>query len=288
MTTVLCLLVVFVLFVVAACVCWHKFVLNLRDTRFIIRGAFELFRGFRVMQYVVNPVTAFGSARLKPGSPSYRRLHSFLSQLIETSKQRLLAAITVVTGGGPGAMEAGNRAGHDAGVETVGLNIILPFEQAANQYCSQVVNFFYFFTRKICLVRYSRVFIIGDGGFGTVDELYEVLTLQQTGKSPVTPIYVIDEAYAQQILDMCVGLLERRKIGGADLERITLVNCPNVPDIQVPWCEEGSDSPRSVSMRRLETDEEAIEEIMQVFLSEQGLTVGAAAPTPVRTTKVHA
>jgi uncharacterized protein (TIGR00730 family) len=151
-----------------------------RDSRWVeakrvARIAWEFIRGFRLLHFVGPAVTVFGSARLSSGQPYYelsRRIGGALSA----------RGLTVITGGGPGLMEAANRGCFEAKGESVGLNILLPFEQEPNPFLTKSLTFYYFFVRKVMLVKYSYAYVIMPGGFGTLDELLEALTLIQTGK----------------------------------------------------------------------------------------------------------
>lgn len=152
-----------------------------------IRG--ELDRAFNLLRDVRRGVTVFGSARLGPGTPEYA--------LARELGRRLAVDVraTVVTGGGPGLMEAANRGAHEAGGRSVGLLIDLPFETHSNEYLDLAIDFHYFFTRKVSFVRYSGAFVALPGGYGTMDELFEVLCLVQTRKIRRYPIVLHGSAY---------------------------------------------------------------------------------------------
>jgi uncharacterized protein (TIGR00730 family) len=154
----------------------------------------EIARGFEALHGIRRGVSVFGSARTPPGSPAY--------ELARDVGHRLGAAgFTVITGGGPGAMEAANRGACDAGARSVGLNIELPFEQSANGYVTDALEFHYFFTRKIMFVRYANAFVVLPGGFGTLDELFEALTLIQTGKVSEFPVCLVGSGYWGGLVD---------------------------------------------------------------------------------------
>src|SRR5215475_11425996 len=133
----------------------------------------DFLRGFRTLHFVGPCVTVFGSARIKPGDPHYE-----LTRKMGAAIARL--GFTVITGGGPGIMEAANRGAKEAGGRSVGCNIELPSEQAVNPYVKLSINFRYFFCRKTMFVKYAEGFVLFPGGFGTLDELFEALTLIQT------------------------------------------------------------------------------------------------------------
>ncbi|MCA9834891.1 MAG: TIGR00730 family Rossman fold protein [Thermomicrobiales bacterium] len=148
----------------------------------------EFVAGFDAFAEVGPAVCIFGSARLKPESPIY--------QAAETLGQRLAErGITVITGGGPGIMEATNKGAFEHGGESIGAGIELPFEQGINQYVNTGLEFRYFFVRKVMFVKYSHGFVFMPGGFGTLDEAFEVITLIQTGKLPRTTVILFDSSY---------------------------------------------------------------------------------------------
>ena len=150
----------------------------------IFRIMAEFVEGFDRLHNVDNAVTIFGSARLKPNHKMY--------QLCEqTAKLLVDSGYAVITGGGPGIMEAGNRGAFLAKGESIGLNIELPFEQKPNPYIKTLVNFHYFFCRKVMFVKYAKAVVVFPGGFGTLDELFESLTLVQTGRMPKVPVIMV-------------------------------------------------------------------------------------------------
>ena len=147
--------------------------------------ASEFLAGFQAVQRIDRPaVSIFGSARVLDGTATYDRAR-------ETGKAFAEAGFAVVTGGGPGVMEAANRGAHEAGGKSYGLNIILPHEQAENPYVDGSLEFRYFFTRKVCLVKYSCAFIVMPGGLGTLDELFEAATLIQCRKIGPFPLILM-------------------------------------------------------------------------------------------------
>ena len=192
------------------------------------RRAEDPWRVFKIMAEFVDSfdtlsrlgpaVTVFGSARTKSDDPNYKAAVAICEGLAKHG-------IATVTGGGPGIMEAANRgAAHVKGVPSVGLNIELPFEQKGNRYANLGVNFHYFFTRKVCLVKYSMGFVYMPGGFGTLDELFEVVTLVQTQRIPSFPIILFGTQYWSGLLDWLKNTLESGRLispGDLDLMQVT-------------------------------------------------------------------
>jgi len=181
-----------------------------REIRLIVRALRDLLRGFRVLQRSGPCVTVFGSARCAPG-------HHYYEVGREIGRRLTDLGFTVMTGGGPGLMEAVNRGAQDAGGRSVGCNIRLPMEQSPNRYLDRWAECEQFFIRKVLLCRYSYAFIALPGGFGTMDELFEVLTLVQTGKIEKFPIVMIGRAYWQPFVDfldrmVLEGMIDRRDV----------------------------------------------------------------------------
>jgi uncharacterized protein (TIGR00730 family) len=139
-------------------------------------------------------VSVFGSARAQPGEPAY-------DMALETARLLVGAGYSIITGGGPGVMEAANRGATEAGGDSVGLNIDLPYEQEPNKYISTLIGFRYFFCRKFMFVRYARAFVILPGGFGTLDELFESLTLMQTNRIIRFPVVLMGTDYWKGLID---------------------------------------------------------------------------------------
>jgi uncharacterized protein (TIGR00730 family) len=152
------------------------------------RVAAELRAGFEALAGVGRGVSVFGSARTPPGHPDYERARELCRSLGG-------AGYTVLTGGGPGIMEAANRGAREAGALSVGLGIDLPFEQGLNRWVDLPLEFHYFFTRKVMFVRYASAFVVFPGGFGTMDELFEALTLIQTRKIRDFPVVLVGREY---------------------------------------------------------------------------------------------
>jgi uncharacterized protein (TIGR00730 family) len=181
----------------------------------------EFIRGFRALHFVGPCVTVFGSARFKPGHRYY--------ELARQMGARIAAMdLTTMTGGGPGIMEAANRGAHEAGGRSIGCNIKLPMEQKPNPYVDRFVEFRYFFVRKVMLVKYSYAFVIMPGGFGTLDELWEIATLVQTQKVKNFPIVLMGVDYWAPMMTM----LRERMIpeGTINPEDISLLTVTDSPD----------------------------------------------------------
>ena len=184
----------------------------------VMRIQSEFVEGFGALADVGPAVSVFGSARTKPEHPDYATGVAVGRGLVE-------AGYAVITGGGPGIMEAANRGAKVAGGVSVGLGIELPFEQGMNDYVDLGVNFRYFFARKTMFVKYSEGFVVLPGGFGTFDELFEALTLVQTHKVIQFPIVLIGRDYWQGLLDWINGpVLDRGLISAADHDLIQLVD----------------------------------------------------------------
>jgi uncharacterized protein (TIGR00730 family) len=180
----------------------------------------EFVEGFDALASIGTAVTIFGSARVPPDHPQYRQA---------TEVARLLGerGYTIITGGGPGVMEAANKGAREAGATSVGCNIELPFEQHLNPYVDVAINFRYFFVRKTMFVKYAEAFVIFPGGFGTLDELFEALTLIQTGKVRDFPVILFGSAYWKGLIDWIRDtLLADRKISPDDVNLLTVTDSP--------------------------------------------------------------
>ncbi|HEU0078131.1 MAG TPA: TIGR00730 family Rossman fold protein [Longimicrobiaceae bacterium] len=180
----------------------------------------EFVEGFDTLANVGRAVTIFGSARVKPDDPQYAAAEATARLLGD-------AGFSVITGGGPGIMEAANRGARAGRAKSIGCNIELPFEQGVNAYVDVAINFRYFFVRKTMFVKYAEAFVIFPGGFGTMDELFEALTLIQTGKVRDFPVILFGSAYWQGLLDWLRGtMLAERKISAADLDLVVVTDSP--------------------------------------------------------------
>ena len=213
------------------------------ELRFALDVFRELVGGFRVLHFVGPCVTVFGSARFDEAHPYYelaRRVGGALAR----------AGFTVMTGGGPGVMEAANRGAREAGGGSVGCNIVLPAEQRPNAYLDRFVECRYFFVRKVLLAKYSYAFIAAPGGYGTLDELMEILVLIQTGKIQSFPVVLLGRDYWSGLLEFLRDtLVARTTIAREDVDRLIITDDPD----------------------------QAVEAIREVAMNSFGLTYGPRA-----------
>jgi uncharacterized protein (TIGR00730 family) len=179
----------------------------------------ELIRGFRTLHFVGPCVTFFGSARFAQAHPYCVLAHT-------TAAAVASQGWTVMTGGGPGIMEAANRGARGVGGRSVGCNIQLPHEQRPNPFLDVMVEFRYFFVRKLMLVKYSYAFVVFPGGFGTMDELFEILTLIQTGKVEDFPVILLGTEYFQPLLDLLREMQAKGAIDHSDLHHLVITDAP--------------------------------------------------------------
>ncbi|MGH3089047.1 MAG: TIGR00730 family Rossman fold protein [Rubrobacteraceae bacterium] len=190
------------------------------DTWRVLRIMGEFVEGFEELAALGPAVTLFGSARVGPEDSMYRAASEVGRLLGE-------AGFAVITGGGPGIMEAGNRGAKEAGAKSVGLGIELPYEAGVNEYADTAIMFRYFFVRKTMFVKYAQAFVIFPGGFGTMDELFEALTLIQTGKVRNFPIILFGKDYWNGLIDWLeTSMAEEGKISSADLDLVTVTDSP--------------------------------------------------------------
>jgi uncharacterized protein (TIGR00730 family) len=193
---------------------------TLTDAARIERIREELEEGFRALAHVGAAASFFGSARTPPDDPEYALAR-------ETARMIGDEGMAVITGGGPGVMEAANRGARDAGALSIGLGIELPFEQALNGHLDIALEFHYFFARKIMFVRYASGFVVFPGGFGTLDELFESLTLIQTGKVTNFPVVLVGTDYWCELFEWLRNrVLGEGKISPHDMDLVTVTDDP--------------------------------------------------------------
>lgn len=191
------------------------------DEERIARIAEEFRMGFSALSEVPRAVSIFGSARTLPDDPDYTLARQIARRLGEDG-------YAIITGGGPGMMEAANRGARDAGVTSIGCNIVLPHEQQANEYLDISLDFEHFFARKVMFVRYAQAFVVMPGGFGTLDELFEAMTLSQTGKIKHFPVALVDSDYWGGMLDwLRERMLAEGKIDERDLALLRVCDSPD-------------------------------------------------------------
>jgi uncharacterized protein (TIGR00730 family) len=193
------------------------------DSWVIFKVMAEFVEGFEKLSKIGPCVTIFGSARTKPNHPYYLAAERIAARLVEHG-------YGVITGGGPGIMEAGNKGAHSKGGTSVGLNIVLPFEQHENPYIDRdkMINFDYFFVRKVMFTKYSQGFVVMPGGLGTLDELFEAFTLIQTKKIGRFPIVLYGEQFWSGLMDWITEVLLEREanISPQDMDLVSIVNTP--------------------------------------------------------------
>jgi uncharacterized protein (TIGR00730 family) len=201
---------------------WNE--IKIADSWAIFKIMSELVQGFEKLAKIGPCVSIFGSARTLPAHPHYKTTEEIAAKLVRHG-------YGVITGGGPGIMEAGNKGAHSEGGKSVGLNIQLPFEQYNNIYIDQdkLINFDYFFVRKVMFVKYAQGFIVMPGGMGTLDELFEAITLIQTRKIGRFPIVLVGRDFWQGLLDWleAVVLGTEHNISPEDLKLFNLVDTPD-------------------------------------------------------------
>src|SRR5580692_5683968 len=177
----------------------------------------EFIRGFRTLHFVGPCITVFGSARFKEDHPDYQSAR-------EMGRQIAAMGFTTMTGGGPGTMEAANRGAFEAGGMSVGCNVKLPFEQKPNPYVQTSITFEHFFVRKVMLVKYSYAFVIMPGGFGTMDEFFETLTLVQTKTLTRFPIVLFGQEYYKELFEYMGYMADQGTISREDLSLVLLTD----------------------------------------------------------------
>jgi uncharacterized protein (TIGR00730 family) len=198
----------------------------------VLRITSEFVHGFDTLATIDRAVAIFGSARTGRRARDYRAA-------VEVARRLAQAGFAIITGGGPGIMEAANRGAVEGGGQSIGCNIELPFEQATNRYVQIAIDFRYFFVRKTMFVKYSEGFVIFPGGFGTMDELFEALTLVQTGKIKHFPVILFGSRYWRGLVDwMQRTMLRRRTIDAQDLGLFRVTDDPEeAVQIVVRSCE---------------------------------------------------
>jgi len=189
---------------------WEEF-------KFTVSVLFEFIKGFRALHRIGPCVTIFGSARFKEDHPYYIQTQKIAAEIAKLG-------FTIMTGGGPGVMEAANRGAKDVGGRSVGCNIVLPFEQHHNPYLDKWVDIKFFFVRKTLLLKYSYAFVVMPGGFGTLDEYFEALTLIQTRKISEFPIIIFDTEYHKDIIAHIEKMKEAGTISPEDLDLCLFTN----------------------------------------------------------------
>jgi len=192
----------------------------IEDTWRVFRIISEFVEGFEEMADVGDCVSIFGSARTEENHPEYEKAREIARLLVK-------AGYDVITGGGPGIMEAANRGAQEANGLSIGLNIELPHEQDPNAYIDKLISFRYFFIRKMIFVKYAKAFITMPGGFGTLDELFEALTLIQTERIAQFPVILVGKEFWGGLIDWIKNTLEsQKKISTSDLDLITICDEP--------------------------------------------------------------
>ncbi|MGD0278577.1 MAG: TIGR00730 family Rossman fold protein [Smithella sp.] len=194
--------------------------LSINESWRVFRIMAEFVEGIETLSQVENGVTIFGSARIKPDNIYYQKTENLARLLVKDG-------FNVITGGGPGVMEAANKGASEAGGKSVGLNIRLPFEQKPNPYANIHIDYKYFFVRKVMFVKYAVAYVIMPGGFGTMDEFFEALTLIQTKKIKSFPLILMGREYWHGLIGWLKNtMLEEGKISPADMDLIQIVDEP--------------------------------------------------------------
>jgi uncharacterized protein (TIGR00730 family) len=193
---------------------------TLRDTWRLFHIIAEFVEGFETLSDVYPAVSIFGSARCKQGDPLYEKAYE-LSRLLARN------GFNIITGGGPGVMEAANKGASEENVKSVGINIRLPLEQKPNPYSNVMLSCKYFFVRKVLFLKYAIAYVVLPGGFGTLDECFEAITLIQTKKMKPFPVILVESDYWQGLIDwLKEEVLSRGMISKADLSIFTIMDDP--------------------------------------------------------------
>lgn len=194
--------------------------ITINDSWRLFKILAEIVDGFEALSEFSPCVTIFGSARVGPGDDTYEKTVAIARQLAENG-------FHIITGGGPGIMEAGNKGAKEGGARSIGLNIVLPMEQEANAYADVKVDFKYFFVRKLMFIKYAQAYIGMPGGFGTLDELFEAITLIQTKRIKPFPVILVGSDYWKGLWDWVRGtLLERKYISPENVDLVTILDEP--------------------------------------------------------------
>jgi hypothetical protein len=194
---------------------------ELDDATRVARIEAEIDAGFAALEHVGKAVSVFGSARTRPGDPEYEQARALARRLGEEG-------FAIITGGGPGTMEAANRGARDAGAHSIGLAIELPHEEKPNPYLDVSLEFHYFVARKVMFVRYASGFVVFPGGFGTLDELFEAATLRQTEKIRHFPVVLFGSRYWGRLVDwLRDSACAEGKISPEDVETLELTDDPD-------------------------------------------------------------
>jgi hypothetical protein len=188
-----------------------------KELSFAFKVFYNFIKAFRKMHFIGPCVTVFGSARFTNDSDHYKNAEKIGAALAKTG-------FTVMTGGGPGIMEAANKGAFEAGGNSVGCNIILPFEQKPNPYLHKWINIPYFFLRKVILVKYSYAFVVMPGGIGTLDELFEALTLIQTKVIKDFPVVIFDSVYHKELCEHIQLMAENESISPEDMKLLFITD----------------------------------------------------------------
>lgn len=190
------------------------------ELRFVIRVFFDFIRGYRKLHFLGPCVAIFGSARFKED-------HAYYALAREMGKRLGQLGFGIMTGGGPGIMEAANRGARDVGAKSIGVNIVLPFEQKPNPYLDRWVEIDYFFVRKVMMFKYSFGFVIMPGGFGTIDEMFEALTLIQTKKIPWFPVVLMGTEYWKDVIEQIEKMGKLNAISPQDDDMLLVTDNPD-------------------------------------------------------------
>jgi uncharacterized protein (TIGR00730 family) len=190
---------------------------RIKELIFTFKVQFNFIKAFRKLHFIGPCVTVFGSARFGPESPHYQNAEKIGAKLANLG-------FTVMTGGGPGIMEAANKGAYEAGGYSVGCNIVLPIEQIPNPYLHKWIYIPYFFVRKVILVKYSYAFVVMPGGMGTLDELFEALTLIQTKMIADFPVVIFDSEYHKELTHHIQKMVDNESISKDDLKLLFITD----------------------------------------------------------------